>query len=415
MRASFLGSGVLSALLIPACAASSASAAVYELSHSHGANDVSASFKASQLYLADKLDLGDFFVVDESDIETLNTLHHKESESSRPKLLIELRGVDTPSDFFESQGLAPSFSVKDHVKAFADNTVHKLASMLASNSDNSGAAHLTKEIKAVAPKESISELKESFHQFEDTMVAAWKQFTSKSDHHKRDQRLLDLGLQDSGLKLVNDKNFINDLASLMNLKACEVAEKTVLFVKSMSLLSIGRKIGYDTKTYKLSKKALGDVLLELQKKFDVTIIAVGLDSVLHEDQQAALEKRDAELESLFTTFDKRTTSGACFSDEEACNKATSNCSSHGLCKESKKGCWQCACKATYDKEKSKTTKWSGFDCGKKDISATAHLLLWTSVGLILSLAAGVRLLTSIGNDPLPGVLEAATQVKKTSQ
>ncbi|QEL62097.1 hypothetical protein CJJ09_004263 [Candidozyma auris] len=403
MRASFLGSGVLSALLIPACAASSASAAVYELSHSHGANDVSASFKASQLYLADKLDLGDFFVVDESDIETLNKLHHKESESSRPKLLIELRGVDTPSDFFESQGLAPSFSVKDHVKTFADNTVHKLASMLASNSDNSGLAHLTKEINAVAPKESISKLKESFHQFEDTMVAAWKQFTGKSDHHKRDQRLLDLGLQDSGLKLVNDKNFINDLASLMNLKACEVAERTVLFVKSMSLLSI------------VVQKALGDVLLNLQKKFDVTIIAVGLDSVLHEDQQAALEKRDAELELLFTTFDKRTTSGACFSDEEACNKATSNCSSHGSCKESKKGCWQCACKATYDKEKSKTTKWSGFDCGKKDISATAHLLLWTSVGLILSLAAGVRLLTSIGNDPLPGVLEAATQVKKTSQ
>lgn len=417
MRASILSSVLLAAAVAPVSARDSASAAVYELSHKSTADSITASFTAGRLYLADKLGLSDYFFVNDAEIDTLNELHKQDSpsESSKPKLFIELKGVDHPAEFFESQELSPLFNVKGHIKEFADNSLHKFASILSSSSEDFGAAHLTKEIKAVGPKNVVSKLKEPFRHFDDAMVTAWKHFTGKGDHQKRDQQLLDLGLQESGLKLVNDKHFINDLASLIHLKASEAVESTVVFAKSVSLLSIGRKIGYDSKTYKLSKKALGDALIELQKEFDVIIVAVGLDAVLHETQQAELEKRGVELESLFSTFEKRATGGACFKDEEACNSATSNCSSHGSCKQTKKNCWQCACKASYDKEKSKTTNWSGFDCGKKDISATAHLLLWTTVGLILSIAAGVKLLFSIGGDALPGVLEAATQVKKTGQ
>ncbi|PVH15987.1 uncharacterized protein CXQ87_003849 [Candidozyma duobushaemuli] len=416
MRASILGSVLLSAAVAPVLAKDSASAAVYELSNSANAGAINAPSSAGRLYLADKLGLADFFYVEDNEVEALNKLYENDvaESSSKPKLLVELKGVDHPGEFFQSQELPPHFNVKDHVKNLVGGSLHKFASILSTAEDNI-AAHLTKEIKAVGPKDVVSKLKEPFRHHDDALVSAWKHFTGKGDRHKRDQQRLDLGLQDSGLKLVNDKHFINDLASLIQLKTVEAGEKAVVFAQSVSLLSIGRKIGYDSKTYQLSKKALGDVLIELQNKFDVIVVAVGLDEVLHETQQADLEKRGAELESLFSTFEKRESGAACFSDEAACNSATSNCSSHGACKEIKKKCWQCACKASYDKKKSKTTNWSGFDCGKKDISATAHLLLWTSVALILSVAAGVKLLFSMGDDALPGVLEAATQAKKTGQ
>lgn len=410
MKASILGLLFATASVY---ARGSLSAAVYELANTANAEAFDTPSSAGRLYLAEKLGLADFFYVENKDVEALNELHaNSVPETSKPKLFVELKGVDHPAELFESQELAPHFNVKDHVKDIVGGSLHKFASLL-SATEEYASAHLTKEIKAVGPKEVVLNLKGSFHHHEDAMIKAWKHFTGKGKRQISGQQPLDLGLQESGLKLVNDKHFINDLVSLIQLKTAEAGEKAVVFAKSVSLLSIGRKIGYNTKTYQLSKKALGDVLLELQSKFDVVIVAIGTDGKLHETQQAELEKRGAELESLFSTFDKRDSGSACFTDEAACNSATSNCSSHGSCQLIKKNCWQCACKATFDKEKSKTTNWSGFDCSKKDISASAHLLLWTSVALVLSLAAGIKLLFSIGDDALPGVLEAATQSKRT--
>ena len=48
----------------------------------------------------------------------------------------------------------------------------------------------------------------------------------------------------------------------------------------------------------------------------------------------------------------------------------------------------------------------------KDVSVEANLFLWTSIALVVILVGGIQLMFGIGNDPLPGVLDAATIPKR---
>ena len=49
---------------------------------------------------------------------------------------------------------------------------------------------------------------------------------------------------------------------------------------------------------------------------------------------------------------------------------------------------------------------------QKDVSVEANLFLWTSIALVVILVGGIQLMFGIGNDPLPGVLDAATIPKR---
>ena len=79
--------------------------------------------------------------------------------------------------------------------------------------------------------------------------------------------------------------------------------------------------------------------------------------------------------------------GICHESENACNKATNNCSSHGSCAESiaSNGCWTCLCKPTIkqvgDGKGRMTTYWAGEECQKKDISVPFHLFFWVTCSL----------------------------------
>ncbi|KAI5967604.1 hypothetical protein KGF57_000332 [Candida theae] len=200
----------------------------------------------------------------------------------------------------------------------------------------------------------------------------------------------------------NEEMFIRELSSLVHLR--DYVKNATLgsdrfYIQISSLASIGNKIGRDSTTYKHAVKSLENVLASLAKECMILVV---------ESPNATVN----------THLQKRSKVGLTapafkYASKQACEVGTDKCSAHGVCKESKNQ-WSCVCEPSFNKTTSKTTTWVGPDCGKKDVSVPANLFLWTSIALVLSLVGGVKLLASVGSDPLPGVLDAATlSTKKT--
>lgn len=380
-------------------------AAVYDLSCEVPLNHypVHVSKHAGTLYLADKMNLADDIAIDDEDLQDINELSKSSCLTDKPKLLVSVITTEDPAALMKKK--TPTFYIGH------GGPGHKLLHM-------SHPHHLSKEISAVGNAESVDKLREHFVDFEDKMVASWSKFTGRGGQIGA-QGTINLDLKDSRVPHINDKHFINDIVALSHLKGAVVEKDTVVFAEVHSLVSMARKLGTDATSYKVARRAVVDVVQALQNTFDVTLVVKPVhhhkkhhNGVL---QLEHLEKRGRELEEVFSLFSKRASSdSACFSSQEACGESTGQCSGHGECKKLQGGCWQCVCKASFNKEKSKTTKWTGYNCGRKDVSSSAHLLLWTSVALTAALVGGVKLLVSIGSDPLPGVLDAATTVKKAA-
>jgi hypothetical protein len=115
---------------------------------------------------------------------------------------------------------------------------------------------------------------------------------------------------------------------------------------------------------------------------------------------------------------------SCFATEDACFKKTHNCSSHGVCQQTRKGesgkdakikdCWSCQCTPTKQhvgadhgmESRVKTTYWGGPACQKKDISMPFWLFVATGVTLAVLISGGIGLLYSVGSEELPSVIGA---------
>lgn len=392
----------------------SGNAAVYELNKDIQHDHLVASVHESESYFADKFGVGDYHTLGhgKKSIDLIQKLHS--GNSDKPNVVFIVKGVDNPTELFakgdaDNKGDDLSFEIS----LSKDHDVRKLVSMLFKRFPKEyaqvvNASHVTKvtdEIRLVTPESHDSKsMKHVFKRLHDELPRHWQNFFAG------EQSTFDL--LTSGLNVLNDKLFISEI-----LQVSTIAEQysSGLVVASLdSLLSLGTKIGYESSTYQLAKQTLARSIQALSEKFDVTIVAFGPQHKAA-SLKSRMAKRSQELSEVFAAFTKRgaVTAKSFFSDEDACNSATNKCSGHGSCTEVGSKGWQCACKPTYDKKSSKTTNWAGADCSKKDIAAQANLLLWTSVALLLTLVGGIKLLFSIGNDSLPGVLEAAT-VKRSS-
>lgn len=404
-----------------ACGASNV--AVYELSaDSTGINNSVqlVSMKSAVLYLADKFGLGDYYKIGgKADaIEFIDSMH--KDELSKPSLLVIMKGVDSPSTLVEERNPSFEITMSKHrsAKHLMKTLFKSFPKQFAKSVNASHVSLLTNEIKYVSDSDS-DRMKHEFKHFHHDLPQKWSTvidtFSSKQD------AIVDL---DSSLQLVNDKLYISELMQLLKFsgdlniesrdeKKDEVSS-TFAVANLDSLVSLGAKLGYDARTYKVAKAALVGSIEALKNVFDVTIVAVGPEHK-HACDKGDISKRSKELSEVFSNFSKRGSSShaSCFSDESECQAATNNCNKHGVCTKVRSKCWQCLCSPSHDKKTSKTTKWTGYDCSKKDIAAQTQLLLWTSIALLVTLVGGIKLLFNIGSDSLPGVLEAAT-LKKAS-
>lgn len=120
---------------------------------------------------------------------------------------------------------------------------------------------------------------------------------------------------------------------------------------------------------------------------------------------------------------------ACYTSASECESATNSCSGHGNCtlkydltknKENRQDrpgsgastktkCYSCACNVDVKQLASggtKTTRWAGPACQKKDVSAAFWLLAGFSVLLVGAVTWAVVLLYRMGAEELPSVIGA---------
>lgn len=311
-------------------------------------------------------------------IELLNGLWDVKKTGS-PKMIVNFKGEDLDA--------TPMFKTK-HLP------LNKLIKNLVTSVPSVQNYKLTPELKYVTNDyEDSSSLVYHFNYFTEKLDSIWKQFNEK---HQQESNLY---------TPTNDKLFINELSQLIHL-----GEKTnqnigngngkydVFFFEVSSLLSIKRKIGASSTTFIHAKEVMTDLLLKLSETFDIVVVTFPqIQELSH------LNKRNAELS--IKSFE--------YGTQQACEVATNKCNSHGKCNKVGDN-WACQCEPSFNKTTSKTTTWVGHDCSKKDVSVEANLFLWTSIALVVILVGGIQLMFGIGNDPLPGVLDAATIPKKSN-
>lgn len=382
-----------SLLTIPTAFASQSSekeAIVYPLSYPND-KQVNLSKKESLIYINTFLnaDQSSTKLNDNDDlIELINGLYSGSSLAQRSKIVISVKGEDLDLD-------KPSF--KSH--HLPQKKVAKAINHLAGEK-----FRLTPEMTYVTDdNNSENSIVQFFKYFDHRLDSIWKNFT---EHHKQEIQ---------GYSPTNDKIFINELSQLIHLNNREIDNRNcgllvdnirhscegpseIFFIELSSLVSIKRKIGSDSQTFIHSKQVLINLIEKLNEKYDVLVI-----SYPNSKDLPHLNKRTIELSSRSFQY----------GSEDACEVATNSCNSHGKCRQNGEY-WSCLCEPSFNKTTSKTTTWVGYDCSKKDVSVEANLFLWTTIALVVLLVGGIKLMFSIGNQPLPGVLDAATVPKKGS-
>ncbi|ABN64494.2 predicted protein [Scheffersomyces stipitis CBS 6054] len=391
-------------------------ASVYELNTANSNVSPFISHGDFHAYLLDRFDATEHYSLGpdaESKLEFIEHQHVlRKNVPVLPQLIVSIHGVDTPEEFFSER--QPSYTVSD-TKSTSTKTLdvilfHNFRRHFLSSHVNYSLVDLTKEMMMYTSEPESTSVRH-FRYFNEQLLRIWQSYKS---HFSRNSEV-DIGFSPSTLNLINDKLFINELSQLVHLSNTKVENNEVVFMTLDSLLSLARKIGHNSSTYNFSKKVLSDYLVKLSEQFDITVV-VRKDMGSHHN--ARLNKRGDELNKVFQSngMSKRgTVAGTAFYEsEDACNAGTSTCSGHGSCVELSSKKWGCSCKPSFDKAKSKTTKWVGYDCGKIDISAEANLFLWSGLALVVFLVGGIQLLFSIGSEPLPGVLDAAILSKKNA-
>ena len=79
------------------------------------------------------------------------------------------------------------------------------------------------------------------------------------------------------------------------------------------------------------------------------------------------------------------------------------------------GCWVCVCVPIIKRigeTGRKTTYWAGEMCQKKDISGPFQLFFWFAVVMVLTVVLGVKLLWSVGQEEIGGVLGSGVSIVK---
>lgn len=209
-------------------------------------------------------------------------------------------------------------------------------------------------------------------------------------------------------------------------------------VELSKLHNSGKKYGKSSPQYAQAAEALRILLEDLIQDDSATLAILTYAT----SSSASLVKRDAPQESQvpFPLPDPQQPIGAistCFTSLDSCNNSTSSCSGRGQCSQASKAgrtCFVCTCGATTIGEgtKVKTTYWAGESCERKDISryvialtiakeqtecfilySPFVLITGTVIVIILLFAGAVSLLSSVGDQSLPGTLLAtAVPMKK---
>lgn len=192
-----------------------------------------------------------------------------------------------------------------------------------------------------------------------------------------------------------DQAVLGDISTIKSLEY-NVIHDDGMFVHLSSLA------GVDAEKYPVALNAMKRALMKLidqAENYKLTVVAVPENTcaTIHRVKRDDDKKQSGVVKPVLGGY----------KDKQTCEDKTNKCSGHGECVKIHNGKYACACKASYDEDRKKTTRWGGDACQKKDVSIEFQLFFWTGLGILFVTAYALQLLYSIGSDPLPGVLNTA--------
>lgn len=340
----------------------------------------------------------------------------------KPRLLVSLHGA--LEDLLSSDQQSFSIDCSTALYASAEHMLlEKVPRLILEKQDTVQHSHsLTKEIRVLANEQSpsVKRLTQHFAFYFDQAPGIWKKFTNRisllSGENSDDSLLSEhhaFGTKSSSkLNLMTDKFYISELSQLVHLeRSAHLADATDVFVVDLhALTSVAKRTGRDLATYKLSNKVMGEMLQKLLQVYDVHLLVAPPPHCGH---LARSHRHLARRSALLDAEAGANKQGSCYALLDACDSATGGCLGHGTCVTSDDKCWLCACVATFNSTTQRTSVWTGPECAKRDVAWQANLFLWLSLALLIVLFMGIKLVASVGSEPLPGVLDTASLPRKS--
>lgn len=185
-----------------------------------------------------------------------------------------------------------------------------------------------------------------------------------------------------------------------------------------SLSKMADQYGRDSEEYRMAKTTFLLIVESLQDTMTKSAIIVSTKPTT-----PTIAKRQQPPQSPFppplpSPNEPISAISTCYPSEEWCESETDDCSGHGSCVSASKAgrtCFVCACSSTQSTDgrgRTKTTKWAGNACDRKDVSSEFVLLAGTAIGLILFVLGSVALLVAAGEQKLPSVLTGGVVASK---
>lgn len=370
------------------------------------------SFKELNYLLYDKLAIDDYLSIDESGISALEKLSNDASASVAADeylrgdehnndnghliVLVNDEVSSSSSSSFASasfEGFVPVFEIDQN--AIGEVNEHQLLSLLLAKYPDLSITVNQNNVKVLSSINSddgdkssnagFGLLNEKLHLFQQSSA-----FGGKSDNEKAlfELKLLEMSLFPKRVFTVNnddDKTFAIVTLKVSDdsrVKPALVQEAVATLVKQAYDYGIGATVIYTSSNY--------------QQQY-------------HHQQTSRNSIASAQFRRAQKDKKAKLSSKSSFASEEECIYSTNNCNTHGLCsKNSASNKWSCICASSFNKTTKATTHWSGSSCNKIDISAEFNLLFWSSLLIVVTVVGAVVLIFKMDQEPLPGILGAAT-------
>lgn len=197
--------------------------------------------------------------------------------------------------------------------------------------------------------------------------------------------------------------------SFQSLKADTIYQESTIILVPVAQ-GVAKRTGSPYGTYETPSKSI----YARQQQFEEPL---SMGSIPKASSSSASHQLDQAHTLKNSTFPK-TILPVCHSDKETCDSVTNSCAGHGKCvlkyttgsgENLNSTCYACKCGNTTRVNPDgtvKTTFWGGPACQKKDVSSPFFLIAGFTIVLIATVAWGIGLMFSIGQEELPSVIGA---------
>ncbi len=266
--------------------------------------------------------------------------------------MIVVQGIDNTKDFMSSEGILPLFTIESPPKfSYFSSLLNTLVHQVGQLKDTI--------VNKINHETNLAPLFSVVGEFADIDFTAFKKLEINIVSLFNDA----FNTQKSNLKdqfdqqIEEDKQFIYEISALNSLTSQSPVHGQTVIIESRSLSALSNRYGGDSKKVKIAEQMIFESINHIIKSFASKVKSTVI--VLPDDSASTGKPVITHRKLEQTIKEKRSTPSQ-----------------------------------------------------RKDVSFEFNLFLWFGIVLILLVVGGVQLLYSVGSEELPGILSAATHVKK---